>query len=59
VSCKSWTPGQPPEETTSIGGRAGVPMTLTFRFLAPSPDTAAAYAKRAASWAIGVYEEQT
>jgi hypothetical protein len=59
VPCKSWTPGQPTEETTSVSGRAGVPITLTFRFLAPSPDTAAAYAKRAASWTIAVYEEQT
>jgi hypothetical protein len=59
VPCKSWTPGQPPEETTSVSGRAGVPLTLTFRIQAPSPDTAAAYAKRAASWTIAVYEEQT
>jgi hypothetical protein len=58
VPCKSWTPGQPPEETTSVSGRAGVPITLTFRIQAPGPD-AAAYAKRAASWTIAVYEEQT
>jgi hypothetical protein len=59
VPCKSWTPAQPPQETTTISGRADVPITLTFRFQAPSPATAAAYAKRAASWTIGIYEEQT
>jgi hypothetical protein len=59
AQCKSWTPGQPPQETTSVSGRAGVPMTLTFRIQAPSPYAAAAYAKRAASWTIAVYEEQT
>jgi hypothetical protein len=33
-------------------------MTLTFRIAAPDPATAAAYAKRAASWTIAVYEEE-
>jgi hypothetical protein len=37
-----------------------VPITLTFRIQAPGPNTAASdYAKRAASWTIAIYEEQT
>jgi hypothetical protein len=57
--CQSWAPGQPLSAQTFIGARDGKPLTLTFRIQAPSPDTAAAYAKRAASWTIAVYEEQT
>jgi hypothetical protein len=59
VPCTAWTPGLPPTDTSTLVGQAGVPVTLTFRFQAPSPDTAAAYAKRAASWVVAVYEEQT
>jgi hypothetical protein len=58
VPCTSWTPGQQPQASTSIGGRVGIPMTLTFRIQAPSPLTAADYAKRAASWTIAIYEEE-
>jgi hypothetical protein len=58
VPCTSTAPGGS-QSSSTVGGRNGVPVTLTFRFQAPSPDTAAAYAKRAASWAIGVYEERT
>lgn len=58
VPCTSWTPGQQPQASTSIAGRVGIPMTLTFRIQAPSPFTAADYAKRAASWTIAIYEEE-
>ena len=33
-------------------------MTLTFHIQAPSRDFAAAYAKRAVSWTIAIYEAQ-
>jgi len=58
LPCTSWTPGQQPPTSTSILGRAGIPLTLTFRIQAPSPFTAADYAKRAASWTIAIYEEE-
>jgi hypothetical protein len=59
VPCTSTAPGSPQSGST-IGGRPGKPITLTFRIQAPGPGTAAAaYAKRAASWVIAVYEEQT
>jgi hypothetical protein len=37
--------------------RAGIPETMTFRVQAPSSYWAAAYAKRSASWTIGIYQE--
>lgn len=58
VPCTPWTPGQQPQASTSIGGRVGIPLTLTFRIQAPSSFTAADYAKRAASWTIAIYEEE-
>ena len=59
TTCPAWiTPGQQQWGQILIGAPAGRPMTLTFRFQAPSPEVAAAYAKRAASWTIAVYEEQ-
>lgn len=59
TSCPAWVgPGQQQSGQILTGAPAGRPMTLTFRFQAPSPATAAAYAKRAASWTIAVYEEQ-
>ena len=42
----------------STAGAAGQPVTVTFRIQAPSPYTAADYAKRAASWTIAAYDEQ-
>jgi hypothetical protein len=59
VPCSSWTPGQAPPDSSSVVGRNGKPITLTFRIQAPSPYAAADYAKRAASWTVAVYEEQT
>lgn len=59
TNCPAWVgAGQQESGQTIIGAPAGRPMTLTFRFQAPSPELAAAYAKRAASWTIAVYEEQ-
>lgn len=49
----SWTRGQQPPTSTSILGRVGIPMTLTFRIQAPSP-FATNYANRAASWTIAI-----
>ena len=59
LPCVSWTPGMKPQATVSISGGAGTPFKVTFRIQAPSPDMAAAYAKRTASWTIAVYEEQS
>ena len=56
-SCTPWTPGEQPPGNGGLTGRAGVPLTVTFRIVAPSPYTAAAYAQRSASWTIGIYEE--
>lgn len=58
VPCTSWTPGDPPPDSSAFGGRTGIADTLTFRIQAPSPYTAAAYAARAASWTISIYEEE-
>jgi hypothetical protein len=59
VPCTSTAPGSP-QAGSAIGARTGKPITLTFRIQAPGPATAAAAsAKRAASWTIAVYEEQT
>ncbi|HET9970691.1 MAG TPA: hypothetical protein VFQ68_20820 [Streptosporangiaceae bacterium] len=52
VPCASW-------DGSVTGGRNGRPMTFTFRVQVPSPYSAAAYAKRAASWTIAIYEEQS
>jgi hypothetical protein len=57
LSCTAWTPGQQPSANVTGGGRAGIPDTLTFRIQAPSSYWAAAYAKRSASWTIGIYQE--
>ena len=51
--------GQPAPDGCTIDGQNGKPITLTFRIQAPSSYPAADYAKRAASWTIAVYEEQT
>ncbi len=58
LPCTSWTSGKQPPDNSGVGGRAGIPLTLTFRIQAPSPATATAYAKRAASWTIAIYEEE-
>jgi hypothetical protein len=58
LPCASWVPGQQPPGNTGFTGQRGKRYTLTFRIKAPSPFTAAAYAKRAASWTIGIYEEE-
>jgi hypothetical protein len=58
MPCTSWTPGQQPPDSTGILGRTGIPMTLTFRIQAPTTFTAG-YAKRAASWTIAIYEEES
>ena len=52
VPCASW-------DGSVGGGRNGKPITFTFRIQAPDSYTAAAYAKRAASWTIAIYEEQS
>jgi hypothetical protein len=58
VTCTSTAPGSP-QSASSVAGRNGIPITLTFRIQVPRGYPAAAYAKRAASWTIAVYEEQT
>jgi hypothetical protein len=58
VPCTSTAP-ESPQSGSAIGARPGKPITLTFRIQAPRGYAAAAYAKRAASWTIAVYEEQT
>lgn len=57
VPCTSTAPGGS-QSGSAISGRNGKPITLTLHIQAPGPDPAA-YAKRAASWTIAVYEEQT
>jgi len=55
------TPAGPDDLGTDVGDLSGVdgqPMTLTFHIQAPSRDFAAAYAKRAVSWTIAIYEAQ-
>jgi hypothetical protein len=58
VSC---TPAGP-RQLDNEGGilvASGKRITLTYRIQAPSSYFAADYAKRAASWTIAIYEEQT
>jgi hypothetical protein len=58
--CRTWTPGQDTaNDQTSIVAEKGKPLTLILRIEAPSGYAAAGYAKRAASWTLAVYEEQT
>jgi hypothetical protein len=63
--CTSWRPedqaknGYTLNRQNTLNGQDGGLIKLTFRIEAPSPYAAAAYAKRAASWTIAVYEEQT
>jgi hypothetical protein len=57
LQCVPWAAGRQPPGNSAFTGQAGRTATLTFRIEAPNPGTAAAYAKRAASWTIAVYEE--
>jgi len=57
--CTSWRPGDPPPDNDGFSGRTGIPDTLTFRIQAPSSYLTAAYAARAASWTISIYEEES
>jgi hypothetical protein len=55
--CTLAGPRQLDSGTSSLSGRNGKPITLTYHIKAPKY-FAADYAKRAASWTIAVYEEQ-
>jgi hypothetical protein len=57
--CTSWPLTAQAQNDYVINGQNGKHITLTFTIQSPSLYTAAAYAKRAASWTIAVYEEQT
>ena len=57
LQCVPWAAGEQPPGNSGFVGQDGKPATLTFRIEAPSPATAAAYAKRAASWTIAIYQE--
>jgi len=57
--CTTWSPRNLAQYASILNRQNGTSITLTVRIQAPSPDTAAAYAKRPASWTIAVYEEQT
>lgn len=61
VTANPCTPAGPGDLGTDVGDVSGVdgqPITLTFHVQAPNRDFAAAYAKRAASWTIAIYEAQ-
>ncbi len=58
LTCASWSPGDEMPDTPVLNGVPGKPITLTFRIRVPAGYDRAAYAKRAASWTIGIYEEQ-
>ena len=58
LTCASWSPGDELPDTPVLDGAPGKPITLTFRIRVPDGYDRAAYAKRAASWTIGIYEEQ-
>ena len=57
LQCVPWAAGKQPPGNTAFAGQAGRSATLTFRIEAPSPALASAYAKRAASWTIAIYQE--
>jgi hypothetical protein len=57
--CTSWPLAAQAQNGYMLNGQNGKHITLTFTIRAPSRYTAAAYAKRAASWTIAIYEEQT
>jgi hypothetical protein len=59
VPCTPAGPGQLANGGGDLSGAGGERITLTFRLQAPSSSFAADYAKRAASWTIAIYEEQT
>jgi hypothetical protein len=62
----SWSEAVPctpagPKQLDNEGGilaASGLRITLSYRIQAPNSSFAAAYAKRAASWTIAIYEEQ-
>lgn len=58
VPCTPAGPRQLEQAGGDLSGANGLRFTLTYRLQAPSSYFAAAYAKRAASWTIAVYEEQ-
>jgi hypothetical protein len=63
----SWSEAVPctpagPKQLDNEGGilaASGLRITLSYRIQAPNSSFAAAYAKRAASWTIAIYEEQS
>lgn len=57
--CMSWPLSAQAQNVFTLNGQNGKLLKLTFRIQAPSPYATAAYAKRAASWIIAAYEEQT
>jgi hypothetical protein len=58
MPCETWSPRYLARDYSVLNRQNGTFVTLTLSIKAPSPDTAAAYAKRPASWTIAVYEEQ-
>ncbi len=59
MPCTTWSPRYLSQDYSVLNRQNGTSITLTLRVQAPSPDSAAAYAKRPASWTIAIYEEQT
>jgi len=56
MSCPSWVPAAQAQDSTSVSGTPGQQVTLTFRIQGPGY-AAADYARRAASWIVGIYQE--